>query len=156
MTFLVPRPSSVCCDGVSAIPGSGTLYFPASPLGFLPLKLYTAWHACGDFVCTCVNSYICEIAKALNFQCDGKWHTSCKLARQNLGLQATIQILGRNSMKDTMLKLYIKAQNLKSAVMEEHGQDLVEYALVIALIALAATAGMKTLASDLSNAFSTV
>ena len=59
-------------------------------------------------------------------------------------------------MKDTMLKLYVKAQNLKSAVMEEHGQDLVEYALVIALIALAATAGMKTLASDLSNAFSTV
>jgi len=81
---------------------------------------------------------------------------SCSFIQQNLGLQATIQILGRNSMKDTMLKLYVKAQNLKSAVMEEHGQDLVEYALVIALIALAATAGMKTLASDLSNAFSTV
>ena len=59
-------------------------------------------------------------------------------------------------MKDTMLKLYIKMQNLKSTVMEEHGQDLVEYALVIALIALAATAGMKTLATDLNNAFSTV
>jgi pilus assembly protein Flp/PilA len=74
----------------------------------------------------------------------------------NPGLQATIQNPGGNSMKDTMLKLYIKAQNLKSAVMEEHGQDLVEYALVVALIALAATAGMKTLASDLSNAFSAI
>ena len=59
-------------------------------------------------------------------------------------------------MKDTMLKLYIKMQNLKSQLTEEHGQDLVEYALVIALIALAATAGMKVLATDISNAFSNV
>jgi pilus assembly protein Flp/PilA len=56
-------------------------------------------------------------------------------------------------MKDTMLKLYVKIQNFLSA---EEGQDLVEYALVIALIALAATAGMRTLATDLSNAFTTV
>lgn len=59
----------------------------------------------------------------------------------------------KQTMKDTMLKLYIKAQNFLSA---DEGQDLVEYALVVALIALAATAGMKTLASDLSNAFSTI
>jgi len=56
-------------------------------------------------------------------------------------------------MKDIMLKAYIKAQNLLSG---DEGQDLVEYALVVALIALAATAGMRTLASDLSNAFSTI
>ncbi len=56
-------------------------------------------------------------------------------------------------MKDTMLKFYIKMQNLLSG---DEGQDLVEYALVVALIALAATAGMKTLASDLSTAFSNV
>ena len=56
-------------------------------------------------------------------------------------------------MKDTMLKLYIKMQNLKSSLMQEEGQDLVEYALVVALIALAATAGMRTLATDISNAF---
>lgn len=54
-------------------------------------------------------------------------------------------------MKDTMLKFYIKWQNLLSG---DEGQDLVEYALVVALIALAATAGMNTLASDLSTAFS--
>lgn len=59
-------------------------------------------------------------------------------------------------MKDTMLKLYIKMQNLKDMFTQEEGQDLVEYALVVALIALAATAGMKTLATDLSNAFSTI
>jgi len=36
----------------------------------------------------------------------------------------------------------------------EDGQDLVEYALVVALIAFAATSGMKTLASDINSAFS--
>ena len=41
-------------------------------------------------------------------------------------------------MKDTMLKLYVKLQTLLS---QDEGQDLVEYALVVALIALAATAG---------------
>ncbi|HLW52782.1 MAG TPA: Flp family type IVb pilin [Candidatus Angelobacter sp.] len=37
---------------------------------------------------------------------------------------------------------------------EEAGQDLIEYALVVALIALAATAGMSTLASGINTAFS--
>jgi pilus assembly protein Flp/PilA len=60
------------------------------------------------------------------------------------------------TMKDTMLKLYIKMQNLKSLLSQEEGQDLVEYALVIALIALAATAGMRTLATDISQAFTNV
>jgi len=39
---------------------------------------------------------------------------------------------------------------------EEEGQDLIEYALLVALVALAATAGMNTLASAINNAFSTV
>ncbi len=56
-------------------------------------------------------------------------------------------------MKETMLKLYVKAQNL---LWSDEGQDLVEYALVIALIALAATAGMNTLATDISAAFTKV
>jgi len=36
----------------------------------------------------------------------------------------------------------------------QDGQDLVEYALVVALIAFAATASMKVLASDINRAFS--
>lgn len=36
---------------------------------------------------------------------------------------------------------------------EETGQDLIEYALVVALIALAATAGMGTLANQINLAF---
>jgi pilus assembly protein Flp/PilA len=56
-------------------------------------------------------------------------------------------------MKDTMLKFYIKMQNLLSG---DEGQDLVEYALVVALIALAATVGMGKLATALSGAFTSI
>jgi pilus assembly protein Flp/PilA len=52
-----------------------------------------------------------------------------------------------------LLRLYVKFQNLLSC---EEGQDLVEYALVVALIAFGAVAGMKVLASGLNNAFSTI
>jgi pilus assembly protein Flp/PilA len=38
----------------------------------------------------------------------------------------------------------------------EDGQDLVEYALVVALIAFAAAASMQTLASDINNLFAGV
>jgi pilus assembly protein Flp/PilA len=56
-------------------------------------------------------------------------------------------------MRDTMLKLYIKMQNLMA---REDGQDLVEYALVVALLALAATTGMKALATDINAAFTSI
>jgi pilus assembly protein Flp/PilA len=46
--------------------------------------------------------------------------------------------------------------HLKNLFLKEEGQDLVEYALVVALIALAATAGMNTLASDISAAFTSI
>lgn len=46
--------------------------------------------------------------------------------------------------------------HLKNLFLNEQGQDLVEYALVVALIALAATAGMRTLASDINSAFTGV
>lgn len=59
-------------------------------------------------------------------------------------------------MKDTLLKLYIKFQDLKSKLQEEEGQDLVEYALIVALISLAAVAGMTALAGDINSAFNTV
>ena len=52
-----------------------------------------------------------------------------------------------------MLKLYIKFQELKS---NEEGQDLVEYALVVALIALGATAALGTLGGALSSAFGNI
>ena len=39
---------------------------------------------------------------------------------------------------------------------EDQGQDLIEYALVVALIAFAATVGMNTVASGINNAFSVI
>ncbi|MDR3774115.1 MAG: Flp family type IVb pilin [Terracidiphilus sp.] len=53
-------------------------------------------------------------------------------------------------MNSMLLKLYVKFQDLAS---REEGQDLVEYALVVALIAFGATAGMKALATGLNSAF---
>ena len=55
-----------------------------------------------------------------------------------------------------LLELVKISKALWKFAARQDGQDLVEYALVVALIALAATAGMNTLASDLSAAFSTV
>jgi pilus assembly protein Flp/PilA len=41
-------------------------------------------------------------------------------------------------------------------VLDEHGQDLIEYALVAALISLAAVAGMKSVATALSDAVTNI
>jgi pilus assembly protein Flp/PilA len=56
-------------------------------------------------------------------------------------------------MNDMLLKLYVKFQGLMG---REDGQDLVEYSLVVALIALGAVAGMSALASGINNAFNTI
>ena len=52
-------------------------------------------------------------------------------------------------MKDRLLKLSAMLQILK----DESGQDLIEYALVVALIAFAATAGMSSVATAINTAF---
>jgi pilus assembly protein Flp/PilA len=56
-------------------------------------------------------------------------------------------------MQDKLLKLYVKAQ---SCLRDESGQDLIEYALVVALIAFAATAGMGTVATGINDSFSKI
>jgi pilus assembly protein Flp/PilA len=45
---------------------------------------------------------------------------------------------------------------LRNIIDREEGQDLVEYALVVALIAFGAITGMGYLATGLNNAFSTI
>ncbi|PYL87353.1 MAG: Flp family type IVb pilin [Acidobacteria bacterium] len=51
-------------------------------------------------------------------------------------------------------------QKLKNSLValrtDETGQGLVEYVLIVALVAFAATAGMTTLASSLNSAFTKV
>jgi pilus assembly protein Flp/PilA len=45
---------------------------------------------------------------------------------------------------------------LKNLLRDQSGQDLIEYALVAALIALGAITAMKHLATGISTAFSTI
>jgi pilus assembly protein Flp/PilA len=59
---------------------------------------------------------------------------------------------GKTQMKEKLLVLSMKMQSL----MREEGQDLIEYALVVALIAFAATAGMGVVANDINLAFTNI
>jgi len=52
-------------------------------------------------------------------------------------------------MKNLLVNLYNRIKN-------ESGQDLIEYALVVALIAFGATAGMGTLATKINSAFTNI
>jgi pilus assembly protein Flp/PilA len=56
-------------------------------------------------------------------------------------------------MRHEFTKLLLRLRRL---ITLDHGQDMVEYALVVALIAFAATASMKALASGISDAFQTL
>ena len=56
-------------------------------------------------------------------------------------------------MHSLSTNLYLFVRNL---LVREEGQDLVEYALVVALIAFAATAGMNTLATGINTAFGNI
>jgi len=56
-------------------------------------------------------------------------------------------------MNTLFLKMYVKAQDLLT---REEGQDLVEYALLIALVALAAVAGVNKVASAINTVFSNI
>jgi pilus assembly protein Flp/PilA len=56
-------------------------------------------------------------------------------------------------MRQNLWTLYSGMQRL---IMREEGQDLIEYALVVALIAFAATVGMSSLAGDINNAFTAI
>jgi len=56
-------------------------------------------------------------------------------------------------MNTLLLKLRF---NILPLLVREDGQDLVEYALVVALIAFGAVAGMDVLASEINTAFNTI
>jgi len=63
-------------------------------------------------------------------------------------------------MHDATLKFYLKVQAMKARLRglaaDEQGQDLIEYALVVALIAFAAAAGMTTVATKINAAFTNI
>jgi pilus assembly protein Flp/PilA len=55
-------------------------------------------------------------------------------------------------MKNLIAKLHIAIMNLKN----EEGQDLVQYALLIALIAFACASAMSVLATSINSAFNSI
>ncbi|HEX4283706.1 MAG TPA: Flp family type IVb pilin [Terracidiphilus sp.] len=56
-------------------------------------------------------------------------------------------------ISDALLKLQLKIQDLFT---REDGQDLVEYALVVALIAFGAVTAMKGLSTEIKTAFNSI
>jgi len=56
-------------------------------------------------------------------------------------------------MNNLFLTLYVKFQNLAA---REEGQDLVEYALLVALIALAAITGVSKVATAVNLVFTNI
>jgi pilus assembly protein Flp/PilA len=56
-------------------------------------------------------------------------------------------------MNNMLLAMYVKLQTLMS---NEEGQDLVEYGLIAALIAVATIAGMSKVAGAINSLFSNI
>lgn len=64
-------------------------------------------------------------------------------------------------MQDRLLRIVVKVQcridtAYRNLIKDESGQDIIEYAIVVGLIAMAATATMKSFALSISTAFSQV
>jgi len=53
-------------------------------------------------------------------------------------------------------RLFSLCCTLRNLLKREEGQDLVEYALVIALVAFGSTAGMRVLGTGLGHAFTSI
>ena len=56
-------------------------------------------------------------------------------------------------MNNMLTNLYVKFQGLRNS---EEGQDLVEYALLVALIALVCITGVKNVATAITTVFSNI
>jgi len=56
-------------------------------------------------------------------------------------------------LSSMLLRLHFK---IKDCLSREDGQDLVEYALVVAIIAFGAVTAMKGLSTEIKTAFSTI
>jgi pilus assembly protein Flp/PilA len=112
----------------------------------LPIELYTAVHTTTE--CTARNSLTYK-----DRQLKPKWLSACHIEDDPVCWLGQSTNRRRTQMKDRLLKLSVKMQTLLT---NEEGQDLIEYALVVALIAFAATVGMSSLAVDINKAFTDI
>ena len=65
----------------------------------------------------------------------------------------SVTVRGKPTMNTFLLKLYVRFQDLAS---REEGQEMVEYALVVALISFGGITGMTALAGALNKAFAQI
>jgi pilus assembly protein Flp/PilA len=72
---------------------------------------------------------------------------------QGAPAEAGNQPFGEIAMNNLFLKMYVKVQDLLN---REEGQDLVEYALLITLVALAAVSGVKGVATAINQVFTNI
>jgi len=56
-------------------------------------------------------------------------------------------------MKNLLMRQFIWVQTFLA---DQRGQDLIEYAMVVALICFAAAAGMNTVANNINTAFTNI
>jgi len=59
-------------------------------------------------------------------------------------------------MNTMLMKMYVKAQNLKDLMSCDEGQDLVEYALLVALISLGAIATVRGISTQIGTIFTDI
>ena len=93
--------------------------------------------------------------KALNLK---RWCSCPRMARQMLfrvrpAEAGTLHPRRGKQMKNLFLSLYVRLQTLMA---REEGQDLVEYALLVALIALVCITGVNQVASAVNLVFSNI
>jgi pilus assembly protein Flp/PilA len=63
---------------------------------------------------------------------------------------------GGIQMKNLTVRFYVAMQTLRDALKDENGQDMVEYAIVMGLIAMGATVAMKGLATTIGTGFTSI
>jgi pilus assembly protein Flp/PilA len=73
--------------------------------------------------------------------------------RKLVGLLSSAVSHGSNMANDAVLRLHFRVRDL---LVREEGQDLVEYALVVALIAFGGVISMKGLSTEIKTAFNTI
>ena len=59
-------------------------------------------------------------------------------------------------MNNLILQGFVKYEILKAQLLDEQGQDLIEYALVAGLIGFACIVGMNVLSGKINTAFSII
>lgn len=83
----------------------------------------------------------------------GKGVAICLLTDVYPSRTLEISICEECQMNNAFLKLYVKMQTL---MMQEEGQDLVEYALVLSLIVIGSVAILKTIGTQVTSIFAVI